>query len=215
MSLKLAFALMMVTACIAAVPAAAQSDSRQSAIQSNKRPHVVEYEKTLPPVGFVGFCARNPQDCGQGRQKPATLDLTPERWGLLYQVNTFVNGKIAPVSDQELFGEPEYWTYPTDAGDCEDYVLLKRRYLKSLGFAASALLITVVLDEAGGGHAVLLVETKDGDFVLDNRRNEIRLWSKINYTFLKRQSRRDPRMWVALTESKPESGDFASGDTRR
>ena len=55
---------------------------------------------------------------------------------MVYQLNSYVNGKVAPVSDEDLYGEAEYWAYPADAGDCEDYVLMKKRYLEKLGFAA-------------------------------------------------------------------------------
>ena len=87
-----------------------------------------------------------------------------------------------------------------------------RRFLENLGFAAEALLITVVLDEKKEGHAVLTVVTEEGDFVLDNRRDEIRRWSDLDYIFLKRQSQRDPRLWVALTkEEKPAASGFVAG----
>ena len=174
-----------------------------------------EYGKTLPPVGYVNFCARNPDDCKPAGGKPVKLAMSPDRWNLLFQVNTYVNGKIAPVSDQDLFGEPEYWTYPADAGDCEDYVLLKKRYLENLGFPAASLLITVVLDERNEGHAILTAVTTDGDFVLDNRRNEIRRSNDTNYVFLKRQSPRDPRVWMALLKEKAIANGFVAGGTRR
>jgi len=121
---------------------------------------------------------------------------------LLYQVNTYVNGKIAPVSDMELYGEAERWAYPVDAGDCEDYLLLKKRYLQGLGFAAESLLITVVLDENQQGHAILTVVTDKGDYILDNRSNDITRWTDKNYTFLKRQSQANPKQWVALVKEK-------------
>ena len=98
------------------------------------------------------------------------VTLTPDLWSELYQVNTKVNTTIAPMTDQELYGQAEYWTYPTDAGDCEDYLLLKKRELEAMGFDSGALLITVVLDEKKEGHAVLTVASTDGDYVLDNRR---------------------------------------------
>jgi predicted transglutaminase-like cysteine proteinase len=85
-----------------------------------------EFGKTLPPVGFVQFCVTNPADCKGKGGKKFKLAMSPEHWNLIYQVNTYVNGKIAPVSDQDLYGEPERWVYPTDAGDCEDYLLLKK-----------------------------------------------------------------------------------------
>ena len=176
-----------------------------------KKQFAAEYGKALPPIGFVQFCARSPDDCKPTGGKPKRLAMSPERWNLLYQVNTYVNGKIAPVSDQDLYGQPEYWAYPSDAGDCEDYLLLKRRYLVNLGFPTDALLITVVLDEKQEGHAVLTVTTADGDYILDNRRNEILRWSDFEYTFLKRQSPRDPRAWVALDNGKTQTSGFVSG----
>ncbi len=44
-------------------------------------------------------------------------------------VNLAVNESIRPMSDIDLFGKAEVWTYPDQAGDCEDYVLQKRRIL--------------------------------------------------------------------------------------
>jgi predicted transglutaminase-like cysteine proteinase len=137
--------------------------------------------------------------------------MSPDRWNLLYQVNAYVNGKIAPVSDQEQYGQPEYWVYPTDAGDCEDYVLLKKRKLEDLGFPASSLLITVVLDEKTEGHAVLTVATDQGDYVLDNRRDEVLRWSDTAYTYLKRQSSADPKVWMALAKDKMLTARITSG----
>lgn len=169
-----------------------------------------EFGKTLPPVGFVKFCASNPKDCessSRSRVKPA---MSPERWNLVHEVNAFVNGKIAPVSDQDLYGEAERWVYPTDAGDCEDYVLLKKRYLQNLGFASTALLITVVLDEKNDGHAILTVATDAGDYVLDNRNNDVVRWNDTKYKFLKRQSRGNPLNWVALVKQSPSNSGFVS-----
>jgi predicted transglutaminase-like cysteine proteinase len=175
----------------------------------------MEYGKALPPIGFVQFCVRSPDDCKATGGNPDRLAMTPERWNLLYQVNTYVNGKIAPVSDQDLYGQPEYWTYPSDAGDCEDYLLLKRRYLLGLGFPPDALLITVVLDEKQEGHAVLTVTTANGDYILDNRHNEVLRWSDFNYTFLKRQSPRDPRVWMALENGKTHNSGFVTGGSTK
>jgi predicted transglutaminase-like cysteine proteinase len=170
----------------------------------------VEYGDTLPPVGFVNFCASNTAECQDyswgEKLKPQKLTLTPDQWKLLYHVNTEANGRIKPISDQALYGQPEFWAYPKTAGDCEDYVLLKKRTLEKAGLAARTLQITVVLDEHGEGHAVLTVATDTGDYVLDNRRDDILLWNDTNYTFLKRQSAWNPRNWVALlSKSRPTS----------
>lgn len=162
----------------------------------------IEYGPARPPIGFVRFCADNPGDCKDRTSRARRITLDQERWALIEQVNTYVNGKIKPVSDMELYGEAEHWAYPVDAGDCEDYALLKQRYLLGLGFPREALLNTVVLDEAGEGHDVLTVVTDKGEFVLDNRRNDILRSRDTKYTFLKRQSPVNPRQWVALVKEK-------------
>lgn len=188
------------------------SESPEGATGAVKKTrYVTEFGKALPPIGFVNFCGRNPQDCKPGMKANAKAAMSPDRWNLLYQVNSYVNGKIAPVSDDDLYGQPEYWAYPTDAGDCEDYVLLKKRFLENLGFPASALLITVVLDERNEGHAILSVSTDAGDYVLDNRRDDVLRWTDTNYTFLKRQSKQDPRVWVALAKEKTLTARITSG----
>jgi predicted transglutaminase-like cysteine proteinase len=201
-------------ACLIGAAHAVEAD--QGRALSNTQQFAAVYGKALPPIGYVEMCAREPNDCRPVGGKPIHLALSPERWNLIYQVNTFVNGKIAPMSDEELYGKPEYWTIPTDAGDCEDYLLLKQHYLEGLNFPPEALLITVVLDEKGQGHAVLMVTTDKGDFVLDNRRNEVLRWNDTGYTFLKRQSAEDPRQWVSLTrKGSVDSGAVSAGGKKK
>jgi predicted transglutaminase-like cysteine proteinase len=164
-----------------------------------------EYDQTLPPVGFVKFCASNPAACKQdglfSNLSAKPVDMTPERWTQLYQINTSINARIKPESDQDQYGEPERWAYPVTAGDCEDYALLKQRELEQANFGSQNLRMTVVLDEHGDGHAVLTVTTAQGDYVLDNRINDILLWKDTNYTFLKRQAADNPKHWVALLKA--------------
>ncbi len=169
-----------------------------------------EFGRARPPVGFVRFCVENPEECQVKGGNAVRLAMDPDRWNTLYQVNTYVNSKILPVSDMELYGEVERWTFPIDAGDCEDYLLLKKRYLEGVGFPPESLLITVVLDEHDEGHAILTVMTEQGEFILDNRKNDIGLAKDSNYTFLKRQSQQDPRQWVALVKEKSVPQETAS-----
>lgn len=164
---------------------------------------VAEHGKSKPPIGFVKFCAQSPSECkGKGTLLTPRLRMSPERWADLFEVNLQVNKDIKPASDQELYGEVEFWAYPVTSGDCEDYVLLKQRELEQRGFPSSSLLITVVLDENNEGHAVLTVSSDAGDFILDNRRDDILLWSETKYRFLKRQTQRDPKQWVSLDDAK-------------
>ena len=93
---------------------------------------------------------------------------------------------------------PFFWPIPLTKGDCEDYVILKRKRLMALGWPASALLITVVRDERGDGHAVLTVRTIQGDFILDNKTDEIKVWHRTRYDYIMRQSYLNPKLWMSL-----------------
>ena len=116
----------------------------------------------------------------------------------LQYVSWHVNRKIAPASDMEVYGEIEYWAIPRTRGDCEDYALLKRKILMARGWPAHALLMTVVRDEKGEGHAVLTARTQQGDFVLDNKVDEVKVWYRTPYEYVMRQSYLDPMLWMAL-----------------
>jgi predicted transglutaminase-like cysteine proteinase len=108
------------------------------------------------------------------------------------------------MTDMDHWGVVEKWSYPDDGyGDCEDYVLLKRKMLMQAGWPSEALLITVVREKNGDGHAVLTAKTDKGEFVLDNQNPDILLWSETNYRFVKRQSQLDPNLWVSLGDPRP------------
>ena len=196
--------------------AAVQAAPVNSVNYTHERAFTPVYGETLPPIGYVNFCARNAEECRSVQtdaKTNATIKLTSKNWSELRAINLFVNAQITPVSDMELHNVVEHWGYPQEAGDCEDYVLLKKRYLEGMGFPAEALLITVVLDEIGEGHAVLTARTDAGDYILDNRRDTIRRWSETRYQFLKRQSQQDPQVWVALTNKQARrSSKFISGN---
>jgi len=156
------------------------------------------YGHTLPPIGFVNFCVSHADECTRPNRSGAVVSMSKRRWLELVAVNDEVNRSVRPVTDLDKYNVLEHWTYPDGEGDCEDYVLLKKRRLSGLGWPAAALLITVVRDENGEGHAVLTVTTDVGDFVLDNRNREILPWRSTPYSFVKRQSRKHPYAWVSL-----------------
>jgi predicted transglutaminase-like cysteine proteinase len=162
------------------------------------------FDYTTAPIGYINFCARAEQECRFNTGKAERVVMSAEKIDQLNQVNTYVNTKIKPTGDVEVYGVPDFWTYPITTGDCEDYVLLKKRYLQGLGFSADKLLITVVLDENRAGHAILTVMTDQGDMILDNRRNQILKWNQTGYKFLKRQSQADATVWVSLQQNSPQ-----------
>lgn len=157
---------------------------------------------TSQPIGHYNFCKSNPGECSQRSGKTRPMQLTREAWRQMIDINQRVNMAIEPRTDMELFGVEEYWAYPQSVGDCEDYVLLKRRLLMQEGYSPSDLLITVVRQPDGSGHAVLTVRTDNGDFILDNMRNQVLLWSDTEYTFLKRQSSRHTGKWTKIEHSR-------------
>ncbi|CAH1668628.1 MULTISPECIES: transglutaminase-like cysteine peptidase [unclassified Chelatococcus] len=155
-------------------------------------------DETRAPVGWIDFCKRHPSECTTDRAEPAKIMLSQARWSEIAAINRRINAAIRPMPDIQHWGLVESWDFPDDGvGDCEDYVLEKRKQLVAAGLPRRALLITVVLDEANAGHAVLMVRTDRGDFVLDNKRDAILPWSATGYRFIKRESQGETG-WVAF-----------------
>jgi len=156
--------------------------------------------QTNPPIGHYEFCKTNPGECTRLGSDPGPQVLTKELWKTILSVNYNVNTEIQPLTDMEIYGVEERWAYPRTVGDCEDFALLKRKMLIKAGMSPADLLITVVLQPSGEGHAVLTARTDRGDFILDNMRNKVLLWSDTEYTYLKRQSETDSKRWVKLED---------------
>lgn len=164
--------------------------------------NLVAAGRTNPPVGHYEFCKSSPRECGSIGSDRGPMQLTRKAWSTMLSVNADVNNAIKPDTDQNIYGVPEVWAYPKAVGDCEDYVLLKRKRLIKQGFSPADLLITVVLQPNGEGHAVLTVRTDYGDYILDNMRADVRLWSETGYTFVKRQSSEHAGQWTKLGEGQ-------------
>ena len=161
------------------------------------------YGKSLPPIGYVDFCARGENECQFSGGKNQRLKVTTAQWNLITSVNATVNATIEPVSAPQQYHLLQYWNYPVSGGDCNSYTLLKKRYLQELGIAPEMLLLTVVLTETDEGHLVLTIPTENGDYILDNRRSEILRWDETGYIFLKRQSQETAKEWVSLQKASP------------
>lgn len=169
------------------------------AMRSVPGSNMIAGTNTATPIGYARFCVEMPDECGNGNGRGGKVALTPANFEQLRRINDEVNTRIQPLTDIEHYGEIERWTYPDDGyGDCEDYVLLKRRTLIEGGWPAETLLITVVRDKQGDGHSVLTVVTDKGDLVLDNQEAAIKLWHETGYRFVKRQAQGFPDRWVSL-----------------
>lgn len=170
----------------------------QAASPASKSHWMPTGERTSQPIGHYEFCQRHESECKITSSNSAPLTLNQKLWQEIVAMNASVNEKIAPRTDMEVWGQEEYWEYPTTAGDCDDYMLLKRRELIALGIPANTLLMTVVRQPNGEGHAVLTVRTDRGDFILDNLDQRVLAWNDTDYTFLKRQSTANTGTWVSI-----------------
>lgn len=168
-------------------------------VQDGTSPYMRVFGVTPPPYGHVDFCIRDPRECAEGVQEETRRTGNAAALAELDRVNRQVNAEIQPMTDMAQYGVEDYWTIPRSGrGDCEDYALLKRQRLIRAGWPTSALLMTVVFDERKEGHAILTARTADGDFILDNKTDTLKLWSKTPYHFVMRQSYLNPRIWMSL-----------------
>ena len=170
-------------------------------------------DTTRAPIGWVEFCAESPGECRTSASEPRDIVMTQAAWRDLLRVNRWVNETVKPMTDMEHWGVIEKWSIPTDGyGDCEDYVLMKRKLLIDAGWPREALLITVVRDKQGEGHAVLTVKTDKGEFILDNQNENVVAWTETGYRFVKRQSQSDQNVWVSLGDNRPAPATASARD---
>ncbi|MBL4876949.1 MAG: transglutaminase-like cysteine peptidase [Cohaesibacteraceae bacterium] len=149
----------------------------KSLIESKTVRLLVERRSSIGPKAFRVFCKSSPRDCrGGGASKTALGKTTFKK---LARINRAVNRAIKPKTDIR-----DIWSINVSQGDCEDYVLTKRRKLIAMGIPASSLRIAVGTTKRGVGHAVLIIRSTSGDLVLDNRNNSIRPWYKTDIKFL-------------------------------
>ena len=161
--------------------------------------------QTLVPYGWFDFCNRYRGECDAPPLPPQDINLTAGALREIAKINLWVNASVKPLSDPDHWNLVDQWDYPIDGyGDCEDYALLKRKLLMERGFPRQALLVTVVKDTHGEGHAILTVRTNRGEFVLDNLNDDVKPWDRTGYRFVKRQSQSDPNVWVSIGEPTDE-----------
>jgi predicted transglutaminase-like cysteine proteinase len=185
-------------ALVFGAPASAQT---LAALPSTSQP--LEKSGTAKPVpAWTKFCERQPAECAVDASEPASIALTPDLWRTIVGVNRRINARIKPMTDEAQWGIVDRWDFPDDGvGDCEDYQLLKRKTLVERGIPRRALRMTVVIDEQNEGHAVLMVRTDRGDFILDNKTSTVLPWEQTGYIFVKREGQ-DGLAWVSLNGVK-------------
>lgn len=130
------------------------------------------------PIVQYRMCEVTPAECAPFQNPDAVITLTQAAWDTMNGVNLFGNSMVNPMSDKDAYGFDEFWATLDIAkmnmkGDCEDIARLKISELIKEGFPDSALRLATGYTPAGEGHAVVVVKTNRGDFVLDNLTDEI------------------------------------------
>lgn len=150
-------------------------------------------DNTLAPIAWVEFSHEHPD------QAKASLITTPipdsdYLMEELTSINEEVNKRLSPKLDSNGWC---VWP-PDNQGNCTDYVVTKRSELLKNGLPASCLLIADVRTPDNEPHAVLVVRTTSGDWVLDNRNPMVYLWGDVGYQYIRVQSPEDPNMWKTV-----------------
>ena len=130
-----------------------------------------------------------------GSGEGEVVELTDERKRNLELVQSKVNRAVA-------YRATRSWDPLASEGDCKTYAARKELELLALGWPAGALRIaTAFVDDKGPHaneyHAVLLVDTNSGTFVLDNRYERPRRWEDLPYVWISARATR-AMTWARL-----------------
>jgi predicted transglutaminase-like cysteine proteinase len=146
------------------------------------------------------------------------IDMRGDTARIVRTVNDEVNRVMRGATDEVVYHVADYWNAPDLApgvrGDCEDYALEKRRLLIQYGIPAAALSIAIVRTRLGDDHAVLVVSSRQGDFVLDNLQYDVRLWRKAGYDWISRQGPGDDLGWVSLEPANSSASPWQARTVR-
>lgn len=89
------------------------------------------------------------------------------------RVNDLVN-ESRYILDNKNWGKSDYWATPVEflkrGGDCEDFAIAKYTALRTLGVPENRMRVAIVHDKQKNiPHAVLIVYTEQGPYILDNQ----------------------------------------------
>jgi predicted transglutaminase-like cysteine proteinase len=146
------------------------------------------------PLGAELFCLENATDCSKQRSATQQVKMTRELWSELLSVQYDINRKFRPTREVRFA-----WDYSSDGtGNCVQFALEKRRALIMLGWPPGALQLATAVTPAKIGHLVLVIDTDEGDWVLDNLRPDVVRWQQLPYRWIARQQGASMEDWVAV-----------------
>jgi predicted transglutaminase-like cysteine proteinase len=158
---------------------------------------------TLAPMAFIRFCIKYPRDCETRHMafRPHPVALNAARKAELDAVNRDVNRAIRPRANDGGVMQEEWLVSPRE-GDCNDYAVTKRHQLLARGWPSRSLLLSEVAISSGEHHLVLIVQTRDGDFLLDNLNATVLPVSQVAYQWIRAQQQKNPRFWSAINVTR-------------
>ena len=132
---------------------------------------------------------------------------------MLSRINLAVNTLVPYRADGWQPGRKDQWASPlqsiANGGDCEDIAILKYISLMELGFAEKQLRLVVVKDKSSGkGHAVLAVNVKGRQFILDSLTDKVMAEREVT-SYLPLYSISGKRRWLHLAYRKVSSAESA------
>lgn len=139
------------------------------------------------PTQYAAFCRQMPDECTLSGDEELRVDAGVAT--TLARVNRDVNGEIVLTADAGCSGGEEHWSRPASGyGDCEDFALEKRARLREAGLPSATMTMAIVHHRTEYfAHAVLLVETDRGTFLLDNLTDEVICWRDAPYSLERRE----------------------------
>jgi predicted transglutaminase-like cysteine proteinase len=183
-----------------------ETPSRRRPPRPAARPDAIAFDGPAgAPFGHTLFCLKYPAECRvrKLRFRGGPIELTAARRQELLRVNADVNRSIIATRMNEPVSQ-EKWLISPKEGDCNDYAVTKRHKLIASGWPARALLLAEVVTTWGEHHLVLVVRTRQGDFVADNLNANLRTWTKTPYEWVRIESPVNPLFWSKLKAPQPD-----------
>lgn len=144
------------------------------------------------PIGAMLFCTTHGEECADNPAPEVRVALTDEAWRELRTVQYNVDADIAPRNPTMVA-----WGYAANGtGSCVQYAMEKRRALIEMGWPASSLRLVTATTRGGLGHLVLVANTTQGDFVLDNLSRDVTPWQDLSYRWGAIQTDASLRHWA-------------------
>ena len=182
-------------AACAALPAAAQA--AMTGLQGPLPPSSPMSAGAFVPAPSAWFALlRQRPELDPAHEAFEPMRLTVGRGAELIKVNKEINAAVRYRADAGR----DFWEVGGREGDCEDIAIRKLAELVgSYGFPRGALTLSACKLDYGRGHAVLLVHSDKGVYVMDNLTPRVLPWRALPYSWVAREEPGAPfRLWRAL-----------------